>query len=236
MPNVKNYLEKIKLEGELKDLLVKAELVEVTYNGEQMTLAAALASVYGSISNVPTTTAMNAAINSAIAASGHAHFEKVSAVPAVDAAKENVLYLVKNAKTNHYDIYAKVAGEAEGSFTMELLDDTTVDLTGKMDKVTGATAGNIATLTAEGGVADSGKKVGGETLAASPDANTLATEKAVAAGLAKKVDKVTGKGLSTNDYTTEEKTRLANLRGVRYGATPPDDMQNGELFVHVVTE
>ncbi len=236
MANTKHYLEKIRLEGELRDLLVKAESVEVTYNSEVMTLAAALTNIYGSISNVPTTSAMNTAISSAIAASGHAHFEKVDAVPAVAAAKENVLYLVKNAKTNHYDIYAKVAGDTEGSYSVELLDDTTVDLSGKMDKVTGATAGNIPTLTAEGGVADSGKKIGGEALAGTPDANTLATEKAVSAGLAGKVDTVAGKGLSTNDYTTEEKTRLANLRGVRYGATPPADMQDGELFIRVVTE
>ena len=235
MPNTKYYLQQIKLENELKDLLIKAESVEVTYNGEVMTLAAALTTIYGDLSALPTTAAMNAAISSAISASGHAHFEKVPAVPTVETAKENILYLVKNAKTNHYDIYAKIAGDTEGSFTVELLDDTTVDLTGKMDKVVGATAGNIATLTAEGGVADSGKKVGGEALSGTPDANTLATEKAVAAGLAKKVDQVTGKGLSTNDYTNEEKTRLANLRGVRYGATPPDDMQNGELFVRVVT-
>lgn len=30
-------------------------------------------------------------------------------------------------------------------------------------------------------------------------------------GLDKKVDKETGKGLSTNDYTTVEKTKLSNI-------------------------
>ena len=62
------------------------------------------------------------AIQTAIAASGHAHFEKVDAVPAVSDAEENVLYLVMNSKTKHYDIYALVSGE------VVLLDDTTVDL------------------------------------------------------------------------------------------------------------
>ncbi len=235
MANTKYYLEKIKREGELKDLLFKAQSVEVTYNGTEMTLAAALTEIYGSISNVPTTGAMNTAISGAIAASGHARFEKADAIPAVEAAQENVLYLVKNAETRHYDIYAKVAGETEGSYTMELLDDTTVDLTAKMDKVSGATAGNLAAMTAEGGVADSGRKMGGEALAAAPDANTLATEKAVATGLAGKVDAVEGKGLSANDYTAEDKARLAALRGVRFGAEPPADMQDGELFVRVVS-
>ena len=58
----------------------------------------------------------------AISKSGHAKYKKVAAVPEADAAQENVLYLVKNASTNHYDIYAKIDG------AMELLDDTTVSL------------------------------------------------------------------------------------------------------------
>lgn len=62
------------------------------------------------------------AIQSAIAASGHAHFEEVDAVPAAEDAEENVMYLVMNDETGHYDIYAKV-GDA-----VVLLDDTTVDL------------------------------------------------------------------------------------------------------------
>lgn len=95
------------------------------------------------------------AINTAIAKSGHASFEKAASVPAADAAKENVLYLVMNAATKHYDIYARIKGD-NGSYTMELLGDTTVDLSGK-------------------------------------------------------VDKVAGKGLSTNDYTTAEKNKLAGI-------------------------
>lgn len=96
-----------------------------------------------------------AVINTAISKSGHASFQKVDAVPKADAAQENILYLVMNTTTKHYDIYAKIKGSSD-SYTMELLDDTTVDLSGK-------------------------------------------------------VDKVAGKGLSTNDYTTAEKTKLAGI-------------------------
>ena len=96
-----------------------------------------------------------AAINTAISKSGHASFQKVDAVPKADAAQENILYLVMNTTTKHYDIYAKIKGSSD-SYTMELLDDTTVDLSGKADKVA-------------------------------------------------------GKGLSTNDYTTAEKTKLAGI-------------------------
>lgn len=48
------------------------------------------------------------------------------------------------------------------------------------------------------------------------DLSAYATTSAVNAGLAGKVDKVDGKGLSTNDYTTTEKTKLA---GISEGAT-----------------
>lgn len=101
-------------------------------------------------SNFQTNTQVAAAIQAAIAESGHAIFQKVDAVPDPSAAQTNVLYLVLNEDTQHYDIYAKIDNE------MELLDDTSVDLSNY-------------------------------------------------------VQKEAGKGLSTNDYTTEEKEKLAGL-------------------------
>lgn len=72
----------------------------------------------------------------------------------------------------------------------------TINLSTKIDKVSGATVNNLPVLTAEGGLSDSGKKIGGATLAGTTDENTLATEAAVEAaieaGTANKVDKVTG--------------------------------------------
>lgn len=78
----------------------------------------------------------------AIAATGHAHFEKVEAVPEAGTAKENVLYLVMNQQTKHYDIYAKVENE------VVLLDDTTVDLSGyatkeQLEAVSGGLGGTV---------------------------------------------------------------------------------------------
>ena len=93
---------------------------------------------------------VGAAIASAVSKAGHASFEKADAVPTAAEAQDNVLYLVMNAETGHYDIYAKVGEE------VVLLDDTTVDLSGK-------------------------------------------------------VDKEDGKGLSTEDFTTELKEKLAGL-------------------------
>lgn len=55
----------------------------------------------------------------------------------------------------------------------------TINLSTKIDKVAGATANNLPVLTAEGGLSDSGKKIGGAALADTADENTLATEVAV---------------------------------------------------------
>ena len=55
------------------------------------------------------------------------------------------------------------------------------DISGKLDKVAAEKADEIITANADGTVKASGKKVGGATLAGTTDANTLATEAAVAA-------------------------------------------------------
>lgn len=60
----------------------------------------------------------------AISKAGHARFEKADAIPDAETAEDNVLYLVKNNSTNHYDVYALIDG------AIELLDDTTVSLDG----------------------------------------------------------------------------------------------------------
>ena len=54
---------------------------------------------------------------------------------------------------------------------------------GKITKVASATENNVPTLTADGSIKDSGKAIGGATLAGSPNANTLATEAAVQAAI-----------------------------------------------------
>lgn len=140
-----NVLETIKVNGVVQSIEDKAVNISVPTKTSQL----------NNDSTFQTSAQVVAAINTAISKSGHASFQKVDAVPKVDAAQENILYLVMNTTTKHYDIYAKIKGSSD-SYTMELLDDTTVDLSGK-------------------------------------------------------VDKVAGKGLSTNDYTTAEKTKLAGI-------------------------
>lgn len=182
MANTKYVLEMIKIEGEMKELLVKtnAENVSVSYKGEDTTLAAALADIYLSLTQLPTDTATDAKIKAAID-------ELVNGAPeAYDTLKELADYIDEH----------KEAADA------------------------------------------------------------------LNAAIGNKVDKVEGKGLSTEDFTTalkakldalpeslteataevsglmsaEDKKRLDGVGGVWYGTQPPSGMRDGDLFVRVVSE
>ena len=59
------------------------------------------------------------------------------------------------------------------------------------------------------------------------DISGLASTESVTKRLITKVDKVTGKGLSTNDYTTDEKTKLAGLGTI---LTIGQSYQGGKIF------
>ena len=125
-------------------------------------------------------------IATAISESGHASFEKIDHIPTVEEAKDNILYLVYNTKTAHYDIYAKVVNE-KGTPEVLLIDDTTVDLS---DYVTN------------------------EALAAKDYATNTALNTAITGittNLNNKVDKESGKGLSSNDYTADDKSKLEGI-------------------------
>lgn len=81
-----------------------------------------------------------------ISKAGHARFEVAEAIPDASSAQENIMYLVMNDKTQHYDIYAKVNDE------VVLLDDTTVDLSGyatkeQLEAVSGGLGGTVYAAT-----------------------------------------------------------------------------------------
>ena len=117
-----NVLETIKVNGVVQSIEDKAVDITVPTKTSQL----------NNDSTFQTSAQVVAAINTAISKSGHASFQKVDAVPKADAAQENILYLVMNTTTKHYDIYAKIKGDG-ASYSMDLLDDTTVDLSGKVD-------------------------------------------------------------------------------------------------------
>ena len=141
---VKQELAKYTLASELGSLAKKSEISEAD-------LSAALKSVIDGkmdAADSMTTEAINSAIATAIAKSAHARFEKVEKVPSNDEAQDNVLYLVMNAATGYYDIYAKVGEE------VVRLDDTTVDLSNyatieQLNAVSGGIGGTVYAGTKE---------------------------------------------------------------------------------------
>lgn len=92
-------------------------------------------------------------IKVAIAEAGHAKFEKVDTLPEVADAKENVMYLLFNSETNHYDIYAKI-GEK-----LEQLDDTSVNLEDYILKEEGKELIATEKITKLDGIAEGAVKV-----------------------------------------------------------------------------
>ena len=194
---------------------------------------------YG-ITDAMTATAIREAIQAAIAATGHASFSRVDAVPSAEEAKANVLYLVMNADTGFYDIYAKVDTEVVRlddvsvnfdaySTTEQMNAAITEAIKNKVDAVEGKglSANDFTTelkTKLEGMNADGEKnvvsRVSDEFSVSAEGKLGLASVgmdkvTGLAAALAGKVSVEDGKGLSANDFTTELKTKL---EGVESGA------------------
>lgn len=194
---------------------------------------------YG-ITDAMTATAIAEAIQTAIAATGHASFKKASAVPTAAEAQDNVLYLVMNADTGFYDIYAKVENAVvrlddvsvnlDGYSTTEQMNEAiAIAIANKVDKVDGKGLSTEDFTTAlkeklvalpDDAEANFVKSVSDEfTVSAEGKLEVKEVAQAKVTGLpdalAGKVDKVVGKGLSTNDFTDEAK---AKLDGVEAGA------------------
>ena len=111
--STKSYvLEKVRIEGELHELLAKTngENTEVTYDGQVTTLTEALASILASLSNLPTSESINAKISSAID-------ELIDGAPGT------------------YDTFKEIADYIETHKTAA--DALTAAISGKVDKVTG---------------------------------------------------------------------------------------------------
>lgn len=95
-------------------------------------------------------TVVDTKIAAAIGSAGHLKREIVAALPAVEDADADTIYMVKVEGKEEYQEFILV----EGNF--ELIGNTAVDLTPYAQKIAGAVEGNIATLAADGSYADSG--------------------------------------------------------------------------------
>ena len=133
-----------------------------------------------------------------------------------------------NLKANVSDLNTSLSLKANAS-------DVTTSLSSKVDKVTGKELSTNDYSNAEKAklAAITGTNTGDQDLSSyatntalalkanTVDVNTALALKAnasdVATSLSSKVDKISGKELSTNDYTTVEKTKLAAITGVNTG-------------------
>ena len=118
-------------------------------------------------------------------------------------------------KANTADVTTALATKATAS-------EVTTGLAGKVDKVTGKELSTNDYSTAEKNklAAITGTNTGDQDLsgyATIAQLATKATSTDVTTSLATKVDKVIGKGLSTNDYSTSEKDKLAAITGTNTG-------------------
>ena len=188
-----------------------------------------------------TADAINAALNSKV---NIADSNKMYVTPSLLAARAFDPTSINNSlalKANSSDVNTSLALKANASDISTSLGlkanaaDVTTSLASKVDKVTGKELSTNDYTTAEKTklAAISGTNTGDQDLsllatAASvllkANATDVTTDLALKAssleltsGLATKVDKVAGKNLSTNDYTTAEKTKLAAVSGTNTG-------------------
>lgn len=191
---------------------------------------------YG-ITDAMTATAIQAAIQAAIAETGHAVFQKADTVPTAETAEDNVLYLVMNTGTGFYDIYAKVGTEVvrlddvsinldDYSTTEEMNSAIEQAVAGKVDAEDGKglstndytdeDAAKLAALDPDAeenyikSVNESEFSVSAEGLLA-VTAIPLSKVTGLSDALANKVDAVEGKVLSSNDFTNELLNKLNGI-------------------------
>lgn len=147
--------------------------------------------------------------------------DDVEALETEVAGKANSTH--SHAQSDITGLATALGNKANASHTHETGDITGLDtaLSGKaaashthsLDDVSETTAKKIMTAderTKLSGIAAGANKTVVDTAMSSTSTNPV-QNKAVNSALGNKVDKVTGKGLSTNDYTTDEKTKLAGI-------------------------
>lgn len=114
----------------------------------------------------------------------------------INTVKVNNSALTVSDKAVNIDLTGYV--QKDGSKVLSTNDYTTADKNKLAGIATGAEVNKIETI-----------KVNGTAL--TPDSNRVVEITTTSVDISSKVDKVEGKGLSTNDYTTEEKNKLAGI-------------------------
>ena len=179
------------------------------------TIVSAINEILGDLANYYTTsqTYSKTEVDTLIAGVSGLHFEVVQQLPTTDI-DVNTIYLVPKQDVGTQDIYDEfiyIVEEAPTPSHWEKIGTTEIDLS---DYVTDTELTTILN--------DYVTSSGLNTILAD-----YATTSAMATALANKVDKVSGKGLSTEDYTTTEK---AKLNGIESGAEVNPIVATGSVF------
>lgn len=108
------------------------------------------------------------------------------------------------------------------------------DISGKVDKVSGKGLSTNDYTTAEKtkleGIAEGANKTTIDTALSGTSTNPV-QNKVVNTALSNKVDKVSGKGLSANDYTDDKKTKLAGIAAGANKVTKTSELTNDSGFL-----
>ena len=134
--NTKYILEQIKVEGQLKELLVKSngENVAVTYNGKETTLAAALAEIFTSLTSLPTDTGVDAKISAAIG-------ELVAGAPEAGDTLKELFDLIGNNKDAMDLLETAIGGKVSHEELEEALEALSQSIAESLTEATAEKAG-----------------------------------------------------------------------------------------------
>lgn len=260
MPTTKYILEQIKIGEQFQDLIAKStgENVSVNYNGEAMNLAMALTNIYNAVSKAQTTENVQALIDTAIN-------NLIDGAPGTYDTLKEIADYIKDHEDVVKGLNAAIGDKAsqtdfnalkavvEGLGALAAKDTVSEsDLDSALATKVNAAHGSAHTHTDldELNKIVSGKVAAWDAKAEKTEATGTAAGLMPAADKAKldampaittatwdsKADKTVASTSANGLMSSGDKQRLDTLRGVRYGATPPSDMKEGELFVRVVTE
>lgn len=196
---------KAKFGEQVYELLIKAENVIV---GEDETLADKLTELVGSDSGK----SIRVIAGEVLAAAGKLEYKKVTKLDDIkpeESGADRYIYLVpKSAKTNDkYDEYMVIDG------AVEKVGDWEVDLAEYIQKADDVEAGEIAVFTEDGAVEGSG------IMASDIEAVKTVT------------DKLTGNADTLAGITAAKITSWDGKTKLHVGATQPQDMQNGDIWL-----
>lgn len=209
-------LEKIKIQNELEDLLSKTsgDNVSVVYDGKQTTLTSALASILTEIKNLPTSSGIDSKIDTKISA---AIDTLIGGAPETyDTLKEIADYIASDTTATGAltSAIGNKVDKEEGKGISS--NDFTDALLAKLNSLENTVVDDALSTTSKNPVQN--KVINAALAGKSPTTHTHSAATKSVAGF----------------MSAADKTRLDDIRGVRYGKSAPSDMEDGELFIRVV--